>query len=168
MDPLSDVLSLLKPVSYVSAGFDAGGDWSIQFTDQHEHQMLRRDFRRVLAVRRGRSRHGASEDRNYRIVLRVICDTYRNLSPQRRNLFGEKILGAGHAGVKRGTCFDPDRTHSLVITPVAINQTPKVLSTKHEPEWLDVKSEAILHDLKENADLALAHDWDCCWDVGEE
>jgi Cupin len=36
MDPLSDVLSLLKPVSYVSAGFDAGGDWSIQFTDQHE------------------------------------------------------------------------------------------------------------------------------------
>ena len=37
MDPLSDVLSLLKPRSYVSAGFDAGGDWSIQFPDQHEH-----------------------------------------------------------------------------------------------------------------------------------
>ncbi|GAB1584333.1 AraC family transcriptional regulator [Phyllobacterium phragmitis] len=35
MDPLSDVLSLLKPRSYVSAGFDAGGDWSIQFADQH-------------------------------------------------------------------------------------------------------------------------------------
>jgi AraC-like DNA-binding protein len=35
MDPLSDVLSLLKPRSYVSAGFDAGGDWSIQFSDQH-------------------------------------------------------------------------------------------------------------------------------------
>lgn len=31
MDPLSDVLSLLKPRSYVSAGFDAGGDWSIHF-----------------------------------------------------------------------------------------------------------------------------------------
>jgi len=31
MDPLSDVLSLLKPRSYVSAGFDAGGKWSIQF-----------------------------------------------------------------------------------------------------------------------------------------
>jgi len=31
MDPLSDVLSLLKPRSYVSAGFDAGGDWSIRF-----------------------------------------------------------------------------------------------------------------------------------------
>ncbi len=31
MDPLSDVLSLLKPRSYVSAGFDAGGEWSIQF-----------------------------------------------------------------------------------------------------------------------------------------
>jgi AraC-like DNA-binding protein len=32
MDPLSDVLSLLKPRSYVSAGFDAGGAWSVQFT----------------------------------------------------------------------------------------------------------------------------------------
>lgn len=31
MDPLSDILSLLKPRSYVSAGFDAGGDWSLQF-----------------------------------------------------------------------------------------------------------------------------------------
>src|SRR5580658_8291149 len=36
MDPLSDVLSLLKPRSYVSAGFDAGGDWSIQFRDLHQ------------------------------------------------------------------------------------------------------------------------------------
>jgi AraC-like DNA-binding protein len=36
MDPLSDVLSLLKPRSYVSAGFDAGGNWSIQFPEQHE------------------------------------------------------------------------------------------------------------------------------------
>lgn len=34
MDPLSDVLSLLRPKSYVSAGFDAGGDWAIQFDDQ--------------------------------------------------------------------------------------------------------------------------------------
>lgn len=34
MDPLSDVLSLLRPRSYVSAGFDAGGDWSIRFADQ--------------------------------------------------------------------------------------------------------------------------------------
>ncbi len=31
MDPLSDVLSLLKPRSYMSGGFDAGGEWSIQF-----------------------------------------------------------------------------------------------------------------------------------------
>ncbi|HEX4196498.1 MAG TPA: AraC family transcriptional regulator [Caulobacteraceae bacterium] len=31
MDPLSDVLSLLKPRSYSSGGFDAGGDWAIQF-----------------------------------------------------------------------------------------------------------------------------------------
>jgi AraC-like DNA-binding protein len=34
MDPLSDVLSLLKPRSYVSAGFDAGGAWSIEFSCQ--------------------------------------------------------------------------------------------------------------------------------------
>lgn len=32
MDPLSDVLSLLQPRSHVSAGFDAGGDWSVAFT----------------------------------------------------------------------------------------------------------------------------------------
>ena len=35
MDPLSDVLSLLKPRNYMCGGFDAGGDWSIQFP-QHE------------------------------------------------------------------------------------------------------------------------------------
>lgn len=35
MDPLSDLLSLLKPRSYVSAGFDAGGAWSVRFSDQH-------------------------------------------------------------------------------------------------------------------------------------
>jgi len=33
MDPLSDVLSLLKPRSYMSAGFDAGGQWSIHFPE---------------------------------------------------------------------------------------------------------------------------------------
>jgi AraC-like DNA-binding protein len=31
MDPLSEVLSLLKLRSYVSGGFDAGGRWSVQF-----------------------------------------------------------------------------------------------------------------------------------------
>src|ERR1700733_12881881 len=36
MDPLSDVLSLLKPRNYMSAGFDAAGPWSIQFPDQQE------------------------------------------------------------------------------------------------------------------------------------
>ena len=35
MDPLSDVLSLLKPRSYSSGGFDVGGELSIQFP-QHE------------------------------------------------------------------------------------------------------------------------------------
>ena len=34
MDPLSDVLSLLKLRSYASGGFEAGGDWSIRF-DAH-------------------------------------------------------------------------------------------------------------------------------------
>jgi len=36
MDPLSDVLSLMRPRNYMSAGFDAGGDWSIRFPDQQE------------------------------------------------------------------------------------------------------------------------------------
>jgi AraC-like DNA-binding protein len=31
VDPLSDVLSLLKLRSYVSGGFDASGDWAVQF-----------------------------------------------------------------------------------------------------------------------------------------
>jgi AraC-like DNA-binding protein len=35
MDPLSDVLSLLKPRSYVARGFDVGGEWSVQFP-RHE------------------------------------------------------------------------------------------------------------------------------------
>lgn len=30
-DPLSDVLSLLRPRGYMSGGIDAGGDWSFQF-----------------------------------------------------------------------------------------------------------------------------------------
>ncbi|XKM42976.1 AraC family transcriptional regulator (plasmid) [Rhizobium ruizarguesonis] len=34
MDPLSEFLSLLKPISTISSGFDAAGDWSIQFGDQ--------------------------------------------------------------------------------------------------------------------------------------
>lgn len=36
MDPLSQVLSLLKPQSQISSGFHAGGDWSVQFGDQHQ------------------------------------------------------------------------------------------------------------------------------------
>ena len=31
MDPLSDVISLLKPNSYTCSGFDVGGDHSVQF-----------------------------------------------------------------------------------------------------------------------------------------
>jgi len=31
MDPLSDVLSLLRPHTYVAGGFELGGDWAVQF-----------------------------------------------------------------------------------------------------------------------------------------
>ncbi|MEQ8813721.1 MAG: AraC family transcriptional regulator [Thalassobaculum sp.] len=33
MDPLSQVLALLKPRSYITAGFDAGGTWSLTLDD---------------------------------------------------------------------------------------------------------------------------------------
>ncbi|WP_327107258.1 AraC family transcriptional regulator [Nonomuraea glycinis] len=33
MDPLSEVLSLLKPHSYITAGFDAGGEWALTLDD---------------------------------------------------------------------------------------------------------------------------------------
>ncbi|MFC3228078.1 AraC family transcriptional regulator [Marinibaculum pumilum] len=33
MDPLSEVLSLLKPRSYITAGFDAGGNWALTLDD---------------------------------------------------------------------------------------------------------------------------------------
>ena len=34
MDPLSDILTLLKPKSYITAGFDAGGAWAVRFAGQ--------------------------------------------------------------------------------------------------------------------------------------
>ncbi len=33
MDPLSGVLSLLKPHNTMCGGFDVGGDWSLQFPE---------------------------------------------------------------------------------------------------------------------------------------
>lgn len=36
MDPLSNVLSLLKPRNYLSAGFEAAAPWAIQFPDQQQ------------------------------------------------------------------------------------------------------------------------------------
>jgi AraC-like DNA-binding protein/mannose-6-phosphate isomerase-like protein (cupin superfamily) len=36
MDPLSEILSLLKPQSHISSGFDAGGDWSLRFAIQED------------------------------------------------------------------------------------------------------------------------------------
>ena len=35
LDPLSDVLLLLKPHIYVAGGFELGGEWSIQFNAHH-------------------------------------------------------------------------------------------------------------------------------------
>lgn len=46
MDPLSEVLSLLKTRSYVSSGFEAGGDWSLHF-------QLDRDIIKCYAVEAG-------------------------------------------------------------------------------------------------------------------
>jgi hypothetical protein len=75
-----------------------------------------------------------------------------------------RLIDMDSAGVKRMKCMDPDRANNLVITKVAINKTPKVLSARHEPEWLDVGTEAMMQDLTDNADLALANDWEN-WDV---
>ena len=33
MDPLSEILALLKPRSYITAGFDAGGKWALRLDD---------------------------------------------------------------------------------------------------------------------------------------
>lgn len=35
MDPLSDILSLMKPRNLLAAGFEAGGDWAIRFPQSH-------------------------------------------------------------------------------------------------------------------------------------
>ncbi len=35
VDPLSDILSLLRPKTAISAGLDAGGEWAIQFPAHH-------------------------------------------------------------------------------------------------------------------------------------
>lgn len=37
MDPLSELLSLLRPKNTISSRLDAGKDWSIQFGGQHKH-----------------------------------------------------------------------------------------------------------------------------------
>src|ERR1700730_11334737 len=62
MDPLSDVLSLLKLRSYMVGGFDAGGEWSIQLPQYEGIKCYAVVFRPVLAVRGGRSRSGACKD----------------------------------------------------------------------------------------------------------
>lgn len=77
-----------------------------------------------------------------------------------------RILKMNAAGVKRAVCQDADRAYDLVITKVAENKTPKVLSARHDPEWLG-ETEALMRDLHENEDLALAHGWECSWDVEE-
>ena len=34
MDPLSDILAILKPESYLTAGIDAGGEWAIRLANR--------------------------------------------------------------------------------------------------------------------------------------
>jgi hypothetical protein len=80
---------------------------------------------------------------------------------------GTRIFKMNTAGVKRACCLDEKRAHQLVVTEVAINDTPKVLSAKHLPEWLG-DNEALVRDLHENQELALAHDWECVWDCEDE
>jgi hypothetical protein len=41
MDPLSDVLSLLKPRNTMCGGFDVGGEWSLQFPPSRRPQWTR-------------------------------------------------------------------------------------------------------------------------------
>jgi hypothetical protein len=38
MDPLSGVLSLLKPQDTMFGGFDVGGDWSLQFPEERSQK----------------------------------------------------------------------------------------------------------------------------------
>jgi AraC-like DNA-binding protein len=55
-DPLSDVLSLLRPRGYMSGGMDAGGDWSLQFEED--------GFLRCFAIASGQcwlSKNGGEE-----------------------------------------------------------------------------------------------------------
>ena len=80
---------------------------------------------------------------------------------------GSRIFKMNTAGVKRACCLDERRAHELIVTEVAINDTPKVLSKKHEPEWLG-EAEALVRDLHENEDLALAHGWNYSWDAEDE
>src|SRR5690606_30976636 len=37
LDPLSEVLALLKPRSYITGGFDAGGEWALTLDDLAGH-----------------------------------------------------------------------------------------------------------------------------------
>ena len=50
MDPLSDVLSLLKPRSYVSGGFDLGADLAIQFPKHQGIPSSRQSCRHAAGV----------------------------------------------------------------------------------------------------------------------
>jgi hypothetical protein len=52
----------------------------------------------------GRRCEDRSGDPTHRAVSRVICDTYRDLSSQRGDLFGEKILGANQPWQENKMC----------------------------------------------------------------
>jgi hypothetical protein len=79
---------------------------------------------------------------------------------------GNRLFKMDMAGVKRRVCLDADRADRLVMTEVVTNQTPKVLSAKHVPEWLG-DDKAMVIDFNENRDLALAHGWENFDDVDD-
>jgi hypothetical protein len=75
-------------------------------------------------------------------------------------------LDLSSAGVKRAKCLDERRARELVITRVAMNDTPKILSARHEPDWLDKKDletakilRAVEQDLADNREMKVAMDW---------
>lgn len=106
VDPLSEILALLKPQSYRFGGFEAGGDWSLQFPT-HEgikcyavasggcwmriegmESPLRVTAGDCFILPRGRSFRMASD-------LDLPSSDYRNVFPTRQNGGVARINGGG-------------------------------------------------------------------------
>ena len=95
MDPLSDVLSRLKPRTYVTGGLSAGGQWSLQLPAYGGDQVLRGSFGRVLAVgrRHPTARPTARGNLSAAAAWPALCAGQRPHSPAR---------GCTHTNLGRG------------------------------------------------------------------